>query len=190
MQRHAFAATIFLLGSAGSAFGQAQTDWGACQSFCSKTEPGNTLLEVLLLGRPGAGNTAAAAARALEITTYVDGFDRNRFLVLPFRGVPGVSRRESGAYSTSRVPRPVRDAPSPGLESLSFRSVSRPTETSLILSLPAGPPDDRDILVTLDQAEAGRTYFVRPSGSSAQPLVCRAAICPTDFVPEPAKGGR
>ena len=188
LTRAKVAAAGALLLCAGTINGQTNTDWGACRSYCSKTEHGNTMLEVMLTGRPAPAGLSPASSSSLEITTYADGFERNRFLVLPMRTGPVIMRREPGTFSTSRTPRPVREAPSPGLESLSVRSITSATTSPLSLR-PSVASDDRDVVVTMDQADAGRTYFIRPAGVRGAPLVCQAAICPVDVIREPQKGG-
>ena len=180
------------------AWGQAVVDWGSCRSYCSQTEIGNALIEIHMphgeaaaspRGDAAAPKTLSGAPSALDITTYVDGFGRGRAITLPLVGVSPTARRAEGGFATSRAPMPRRgDAPAPGLESLSVRSVAAGASLTP-LSLPRGAaenPQVPDSVVTLDQAEPGRTYFIRPAASEVDALACQAAICPMDMA-SPAK---
>ena len=173
------------------AWGQAVVDWGSCRSFCSQTEIGNALIEIHMphgeasaRGNGPAPKTLSGPPSALDITTYVDGFGRGRAITLPLVGASPTARRVEGGFATSRAPLPRRgDAPAPGLESISVRSVAAGAGLSP-LSLPRGAvenPEVPDSVVTLDQAEPGRTYFIRPAASEVDALACQAAICPMDM---------
>lgn len=187
-----------LLAMSPLAWGQAVVDWGSCRSYCSQTEIGNALIEIHMPH----GDTAAAARgngpapktlpgppSALDITTYVEGFQRGRAITLPLVGASPTARRGEGSFATSRAPMPRRgDAPAPGLESIAVRSVAAGAGLSP-LSLPRGAvenPQSPDSVVTLDQAEPGRTYFIRPAAAEVDALACQAAICPMDMA-SPAK---
>ena len=178
------------------AWGQAVVDWGSCRSFCSQTEIGNALIEIHMpygeasaRGNGAVPKTLSGPPSALDITTYVDGFGRGRAITLPLVGASPTARRGEGSFATSRAPMPRRgDAPAPGLESISVRSVAAGAALSP-LSLPRGAvenPESPDSVVTLDQAEPGRTYFIRPAASEVDALACQAAICPMDMA-SPAK---
>lgn len=178
------------------AWGQAVVDWGSCRSFCSQTEIGNALIEIHMphgeasaRGNGAVPKTLSGPPSALDITTYVDGFGRGRAITLPLVGASPTARRVEGGFATSRAPLPRRgDAPAPGLESISVRSVAAGAALSP-LSLPRGAvenPESPDSVVTLDQAEPGRTYFIRPAASEVDALACQAAICPMDMA-SPAK---
>lgn len=190
---------MVLLALSCVAWGQSEVDWGSCRSYCSPTEIGNTLIEVHLpegdtgpSPAAGGGTRRGLASRpdALDVTTYEDGFSRGRAITLPLFNAAPAARRAEGSFSTSRSLQPKRpDAPAPGLESISVRSVTQETSTSP-LSLPRAavapgsqpPAAPAGSLVTLDQAEPGRTYFIRPAASTADALACQAAICPMDLV--------
>lgn len=187
-----------LLALSPLAWGQAVVDWGSCRSYCSQTEIGNALIEIHMphgeaaaspRGRGVAPKTLSGAPSALDITTYVDGFGRGRALTLPLVGASPTARRVEGSFATSRAPMQRRgDAPAPGLENISVRSVAVGAGLSP-LSLPRGAvenPESPDSVVTLDQAEPGRTYFIRPAASEVDALACQAAICPMDMA-SPAK---
>lgn len=187
-----------LLALSPLAWGQAAVDWGSCRSYCSQTEIGNALIEIHMPhGDAGASARGAGVApktlsgppSALDITTYVDGFGRGRAITLPLVGVSPAARRVEGSFATSRAPMQRRgDAPAPGLESIAVRSVAAGAALSP-LSLPRGAvenPESPDSVVTLDQAEPGRTYFIRPAASEVDALACQAAICPMDMA-SPAK---
>ena len=178
------------------AWGQAVVDWGSCRSFCSQTEIGNALIEIHMphgeasaRGNGAVPKTLSGPPSALDITTYVDGFGRGRAITLPLAGASPTARRVEGSFATSRAPMPRRgDAPAPGLESIAVRSVAAGAGLSP-LSLPRGAvenPEAPDSVVTLDQAEPGRTYFIRPAASKVDALACQAAICPMDMA-SPAK---
>ena len=178
------------------AWGQAVVDWGSCRSFCSQTEIGNALIEIHMphgeasaRGNGPAPKTLSGPPSALDITTYVDGFGRGRAITLPLVGASPTARRVEGSFATSRAPMPRRgEAPAPGLESIAVRSVAAGAGLSP-LSLPRGAvenPESPDSVVTLDQAEPGRTYFIRPAASEVDALACQAAICPMDMA-SPAK---
>lgn len=190
---------------------QAQTEaqWGICRSYCSQTEIGNTLIEVLLSRELVNTSTAQLPVSErsasqqlpqtppirkitdLEITTYVDGFTRGRFLTLSLTAIPAALRRSEGAFATSRSALMQRtDAATPGLQSIAVRSVAEDASDSPLNVSPSTTPRmlQSPLLITLDQAEPGRTYFVRPSGTARSPLVCQAVICPTDLVaPKPGR---
>ncbi len=179
-------------------WGQTSVDWGSCRSYCSQTEIGNALIEIHMphgeasaapRGDAAAPKTLPGPPSALDITTYVDGFGRGRAITLPLVGASPAARRVEGSFATSRAPMPRRsDAPAPGLESLSVRSVAAGAGLSP-LALPRGAvenPQSPDSVVTLDQAEPGRTYFIRPAASEVDALACQAAICPMDMA-SPAK---
>ena len=185
-----------LLALSPLAWGQAVVDWGSCRSFCSQTEIGNALIEIHMphgeasaRGNGAVPKTLSGPPSALDITTYVDGFGRGRAITLPLVGASPTARRVEGGFATSRAPLPRRgDAPAPGLESISVRSVAAGAALSP-LSLPRGAvenPESPDSVVTLDQAEPGRTYFIRPAASEVDALACQAAICPMDMA-SPAK---
>jgi hypothetical protein len=178
------------------AWAQAVVDWGSCRSYCSQTEIGNALIEIHMphgeasaRGNGAAPKTLSGPPSALDITTYVDGFGRGRAITLPLVGASPTARRVEGSFATSRAPMPRRgDAPAPGLESIAVRSVAAGAGLSP-LSLPRGTvenPEAPDSVVTLDQAEPGRTYFIRPAASEVDALACQAAICPMDMA-SPAK---
>lgn len=180
-----------LLALSPLARGQAVVDWGSCRSYCSQTEIGNALIEIHMPHGQAEPSPGAALPRALsgppsalDITTYVDGFQRGRAITLPLVGVGPAARRVEGSFATSRAPQPRRgDAPAPGLESLSVRSVAAGAGLTP-LSLPRGAaenPQAPDSVVTLDQAEPGRTYFIRPAAAEVDALACQAAICPMDM---------
>ena len=177
-------------------WGQTSVDWGSCRSYCSQTEIGNALIEIHMphgeasaRGNGAVPKTLSGPPSALDITTYVDGFGRGRAITLPLVGASPTARRGEGSFATSRAPMPRRgDAPAPGLESISVRSVAAGAALSP-LSLPRGAvenPESPDSVVTLDQAEPGRTYFIRPAASEVDALACQAAICPMDMA-SPAK---
>jgi len=176
------------------AWAQSETPWGSCRSYCSQTEIGNSLIEVRLnhggspqarAGVAGVAQIPATQPSALEITTYEDGFARGRWIALPLTGVRPSAQRAEGTFSTSRNVLPQRrDAPAPGLESISVRSVVEDASSSPLSVSPRAmaAPQLSASLVTLDQAEPGRTYFLRPAASDAALLTCQAAICPMDRV--------
>lgn len=185
-----------LLALSPLAWAQAVVDWGSCRSYCSQTEIGNALIEIHMphgeasaRGNGAVPKTLSGPPSALDITTYVDGFGRGRAITLPLVGASPTARRGEGSFATSRAPMPRRgDAPAPGLESISVRSVAAGAALSP-LSLPRGAvenPESPDSVVTLDQAEPGRTYFIRPAASEVDALACQAAICPMDMA-SPAK---
>ena len=179
-------------------WGQTSVHWGSCRSYCSQTEIGNALIEIHMphgeasaapRGDAAAPKTLSGPPSALDITTYVDGFGRGRAITLPLVGASPAARRVEGSFATSRAPMQRRgDAPAPGLESIAVRSVAAGAGLSP-LSLPRGTvenPEAPDSVVTLDQAEPGRTYFIRPAASEVDALACQAAICPMDMA-SPAK---
>lgn len=165
--------------------------WGACQTYCSQVNLGQSVAEIRRrVALPAANARALAEAvkvEKLEVTTYEDGFERGLFAAITPTPVPeGVTARALRSPSGQVIP---------GLENLRVIAVATSKDrTKPALRLQPSTEDGAEsATIQITGLQPGMNYHWRLSASASRDaqaqevLACRAAICPVDYKREPKK---
>lgn len=172
---------ILLALAAGSwlAAGAQEGSEARFETYCSRTQPGNSVAEVqwpLTAKAKTANLHAFAEQQVLDVTVYKDGFERGLYKTVK----PGVTRPEF------RLNRPAERPDIPGLEKLKLTQFGTSQEHSKGgLQMQARPMAGQESAdAKLEGLEAGLKYFVRLSSPDAAPKIVSftAASCPVDYV--------
>jgi hypothetical protein len=155
------------------------------ETYCSRTVPGNSQVElqwpVAPQGAQAANLAATARQQVLDITVYKEGFERRLYKTIrpgatspefqPFgekagKELPGLQKVRLTQFATSQ------EAPKQGL-----RMSARPL------------PGRESAIAKLEGLEPGMKYFVRISSSGVghQTLSFTAAVCPADYIKPPKR---
>jgi hypothetical protein len=149
------------------------------ETYCSRTQPGNSVAEVQWPLTPKA-NTAnlrtLVEQQVLDVTVYKDGFERGLYKTVK----PGVARPEF------RLSRPTERTDIPGMQKLKLTQFGTSQEHSKEgLRMLAHPTSEQESAAAkLEGLEAGLKYFVRLSSPDGVPKIVSftAASCPVDYI--------
>jgi hypothetical protein len=149
------------------------------ETYCSRTQPGNSVAEVQWPLSPKAGTAnlrTLVEQQILDVTVYKDGFERGLYKTVK----PGVARPEF------RLSRPTEMPDIPGMQRLKLTQFGTSQEHSQEgLRVLAHPTSGQESAAAkLEGLEAGLKYFVRLSSPNAAPKIVSftAASCPVDYV--------
>jgi hypothetical protein len=170
--------SVIIAASSWSVVGAQDATEARFETYCSWTQPGNSVAEVQWpLTQAGTANLRPfAEQQVLDVTVYKDGFERGLYKTVK----PGVARPE---FHPSR---PAERPDIPGLEKLKltqFGTSQEPSKEGLRLQArPIAGQESAD--AKLEGLEAGLKYFVRLSSPDAAPKIVSftAPSCPVDYV--------
>ena len=177
------AATVLLLSATSLLQAQAlENGDAACTSYCSREQPGTSVIEILWRFSPTPLAVAESRKRltqqTIQVSVYKDGFERGLFATLPSVTPKAIFR--------------LNKAQIPGMRNLVVTRVGTTSDTSArtrlrLLNAPGAPAESAAVRVDGVQPGMAYTWRVPAIAGGFQLVTCRAAICPVDSEAEPPR---